>query len=447
MNISLFKTAMDTIPERNINFYSFLSFIKDGKWEDYAHEVRNGKRDKKTMPAVTPSGVFTKRNAASIDQHSGIISIDIDIKDNEAADIEGLEQDPYTWAVHHSIGGYGWVAYFKIEPEKHLQAYYGLEKYLADNYKIIADKACKDVSRLRYVSYDPDLYQSENEPKAFKLYVKDITKELELTDVVAFDSDYQYIVEQIREKRIDLTAGGYHDWLQIGFSLANGLGEKGRDIYHVVSEQNLNYNKKETDRKYDECLKSDVGLTRLNTFFYFCSKAKIKTQSETTKTIFSVVQAAKSRDSQSPAQQKESAYKLLQKEGYEGSEVVLTVEKGFEIDIKSKKKFKSSGTDTDQIIEILADHKIRFNLVTRAMEIDGKNLTDREFNDVYVDINLRTGKTMGSQLVSSVIDSSYTPSYNPFTEYLAQAELKTMKFSDVKEKLKKQFSGANAAYL
>jgi predicted P-loop ATPase len=421
MNISIFKTAMDTTPEANISFYTFLGYVKDGRWQDQVFEVRNGKREKKTMPAVTPSGTFKKRNADSIDQHSNIISIDIDIKDNADANIEALKQDPYTWAVHHSIGGYGWVAYFKIEPEKHLQAYYGLEKYLADFYKVVADKSCKDVSRLRYVSFDPHLYQRDQEPKAFKIYVKDVVKEVERTSIIALDDDYQYIIQQIQQKNIDLTAGGYHDWLQIAFALANGLGEQGRQLFHAVSSQSPKYDEFQTDAKYNECLKSKNGAVSLNTFFYLCSKAGIITQTEKTKTIIAVAQYAKGRDSQSVEQQKASTLKALDQKGITGSEVVATVDKAFEVDIKSKKAQKSSG-EIESIKAMLNVHNLKYNLVTQSMEIDGRNFTDREFNTIFIQLREQLGNTVQSQIVNSIIDSDNTQSFNPFTEYLEQCK-------------------------
>ena len=417
MNISVFKTAMDTAPDKNISFYTFLDQVRYGEWEDLVHEVRTGKREKKTMPAVTPSGTFTKRNAESIDQHSNIISIDIDIKDNEDANIEALKQDPYTWAVHHSIGGRGWVAYFKIDAAKHLQAYFGLEKYLADFYKVVADKSCKDVSRLRYVSFDPHLYKKDQEPKAFKIYIKDVAKEVEKTTIVASNADYQYIIDQIQQKRIDLTNSSYHDWLQIGFSLANGLGQEGRAIFHAVSQQSDKYDELRTDAKYSNLLKNANGSTSLNTFFYLCSQAGIVTQTDETKTIISVAQYAKGRDSQNPEQQKASAIKALALKNITGSEVVLTVDKAFEIEYKSKKAQKSAG-EIESIKAMLHVHNLQYNLVTQNMEIDGRNFTDREFNTIFVQLREQLGSTVQSQLVNSIIDSDNTKSFNPFTEYL-----------------------------
>jgi predicted P-loop ATPase len=425
MSISVFKTALDTNPEVNISFYTFLGYVKDGRWQDEVLAVRLGKKDKKTMPAVTPSGTFSKRRADSLQQHSNILCVDIDFKDNEDADIEALKNDPYTWAVHRSVGGLGWVAYFRIDGSKHLEAYLGLEKYLADYYKVIADKSCKDVSRLRIVSWDPDLYQKDHEPKQFKLYIKDKTQEIERKPVIATNEDYKHIIKQIQDKKIDLTNNSHHDWIQIGYSLANGLGEQGRELYHAVSSISPKYDELQTDAKYNLLLKNKNGSVSLNTFFYLCSQAGIETQTDTTRKIINLTQLAKSRDSQNAEQAKASTLKLLEQQGIKGSEIVATVDKAFDLDIKTKKAQKSSG-EIESIKLMLKSYDLRFNLVTQNMEIDGRNFTDREFNNIFIQLREQLGNTVQSQIVNSIIDSDNTQSFNPFTEYLQECrDIKT----------------------
>ena len=63
---------------------------------------------------------------------------------------------------------------------------------------------------------------------------------------------------------------GYENWRDLGFALADGLGEEGRDIYHKLSAQHPNYNPAECDKQYNACLK-DHGKgrnIRINTFFH-----------------------------------------------------------------------------------------------------------------------------------------------------------------------------------
>ena len=218
-----------------------------------------------------------------------------------------------------------------------------------------------------------------------------------------------------------MTNSSYHDWLQIGFSLANGLGQEGRAIFHAVSQQSDKYDELRTDAKYSNLLKNANGSTSLNTFFYLCSQAGIITQTDETKTIISVAQYAKGRDSQNPEQQKASAIKALDLKGIQGPEVIKTVDKAFEIEYKSKKAQKSAG-EIESIKAMLHVHNLQYNLVTQSMEIDGRNFTDREFNTIFIELREQLGNTVQSQIVNSIIDSDNTPSFNPFTEYMEQCK-------------------------
>lgn len=70
---------------------------------------------------------------------------------------------------------------------------------------------------------------------------------------------------------------GYDNWRDLGFALADGLGEEGRDIYHKLSAQHPNYNPAECDKQYNACLK-DHGKgrnVRINTFFHMAKEAGV----------------------------------------------------------------------------------------------------------------------------------------------------------------------------
>ena len=127
---------------------------------------------KKKLPCITTSGTFSARNEKGLVQHSGFMCIDLDAKDQVVKfDIEEIKKDPYVYAVHQSVGGFGYAIFFRINPEKHKESYFGLEKYFLEKYKLIADPLPKNVASLRYVSYDPDIYINEK-AKVFKSYPK-----------------------------------------------------------------------------------------------------------------------------------------------------------------------------------------------------------------------------------------------------------------------------------
>ena len=160
MKINLFKAGTQSSkPIQEIEFDNYLSNVKNGLWQDDVLAYRTGNFDKQKLPCITTSGIFSERKEDKLLQHSGFMCIDLDAKDQLVKfDIELIKKDPYVYALHQSVGGFGYAVFFKINPEKHKETYTGLEKYFLDNYKLIVDPAPKNVCSLRYVSYDPHLF-------------------------------------------------------------------------------------------------------------------------------------------------------------------------------------------------------------------------------------------------------------------------------------------------
>jgi hypothetical protein len=85
-------------------------------------------------------------------------------------------------------------------------------------------------------------------------------------------------VELITAKGEDIT-GGYEQWLEIGFALANTFGESGRDIYHSISVFSNEYGKgRSPDEQYSYCLrsKSKDRAIGIGTFFKYCADRGIR---------------------------------------------------------------------------------------------------------------------------------------------------------------------------
>ena len=144
-NCSFFKTHKDVVPRTTIHLDNFLDNVKNGTYEDQVTNVRIGKVKKETLECITLSGEFSRRNADNITKHSGFICMDIDQQNNPDLQTkrQALIEDKYTYSVFTSTGGYGLAVLFRIDSEKHLDAFIGLSKYIADNYHLIVDESCK----------------------------------------------------------------------------------------------------------------------------------------------------------------------------------------------------------------------------------------------------------------------------------------------------------------
>jgi hypothetical protein len=87
--------------------------------------------------------------------------------------------------------------------------------------------------------------------------------------------DVQYVIQQIEEKKIDITEK-YEHWRNIGFGLASIFGEGGRDYFHRVSCFYPRYTKAECDGQFSSCLKGKKNGITLKSFFYYAKEAGIR---------------------------------------------------------------------------------------------------------------------------------------------------------------------------
>lgn len=119
-------------------------------------------RLKKKLLAVTWSGTFKERRADALEQYSGVICIDIDnIPDDRLLELKKKFAESHrTFAVFISPSGNGLKVLYKTntKPEQHQQIFKALEFWLRTDWDVEIDPSGKDVSRLCFLSYDPDIY-------------------------------------------------------------------------------------------------------------------------------------------------------------------------------------------------------------------------------------------------------------------------------------------------
>lgn len=110
------------------------------------------------------------------------------------------------------------------------------------------------------------------------LDASDTIKPIEPTKNQSISSDkYQeviQVVEQLEARKMDITQS-YEDWRNIGFALADGFGEEGRELYHRISQFYPEYSPTECDKQYNQCLKARGTGINLSSFFYLAKNAGI----------------------------------------------------------------------------------------------------------------------------------------------------------------------------
>ena len=236
-------------------------------------EVRK-KAIKLSLPMATVSGWFApSRKVEHLQRHSGFICLDIDGKDNPGRSMDEIREllcsrNDVAYA-SLSVGGNGMFAILPLAyPEKHTQHFDSLKQEFFDCYGLNLDKSCRDVTRLRALSYDPNPYINESAEFYQDLGVYNQTIAApSLTGIVGDLEKVDRCVAKCLEQRIDL-AKDYDEWLRLGAALAN-LGENGRYYYHKLSSINPKYKYQDTDRKFTTLLKEPRRIS-LGSFFYWC---------------------------------------------------------------------------------------------------------------------------------------------------------------------------------
>jgi len=435
--ITLFANAEATRPQELIEFNEYLYLIKNGHWQDEVINFRTiqdpeeRKAAKRKIIAVTPSGEFTGRGQAGLKKHSGLICIDVDDKDNDNLfdKVKGLKNDPFVYAYHQSLGGLGYAIYFRIEPTKHLEAYLALEKYLGDTYHLIADKACKDVTRLRFVSFDPFLYLNAKDTPVFKKYLKKEERVASHVIHAHTSKDMEYIISQIRSRRIDLT-GSYHDWIQIGFALADHYGEGGRDYFHAISEIHPEYNAQSTDAKYDNFLKTNDGSVGIATLFFKCKEHGIKFQTKETQFLENTAIVLEKTNKDKTTTTEKRLIKIAEQEGI-SSELAKEVFEQLSGHNLDDAKIKREENVIPLIKAALEAYDIKKNEVTQEIEYKGKPMTTSNLNTIWSEIATALGTKCTQSHVDSLIHNDNTRTYNPFLDFFERYQDREIKHGTI----------------
>lgn len=292
LNISVSCFANYGTPD-NPKSVNLLTWLNSAKYADRVQQIRSidekKERDKikGTIPAITPSGIFTYRAAEKLVQHSGLLQFDIDFQDNKhVANFDKLK--PQLCNIKNvaycglSVSGRGYWGLVPIKhTERHKEHFRALKKAFQQIGLTIDDKP-SNVAALRGYSFDPEGYFNHS-AAVFELLDKPKPRPVQRKH---FDNDtrgdVEGLIQQIQSRRIDITAG-YDNWLKIGFALSEEFGEAGRDYFHAVSQWHAEYDQRHTDRQYTQCLKARGSGVSISSFFYLCKEYGIELKAAPTR--------------------------------------------------------------------------------------------------------------------------------------------------------------------
>ena len=281
-DIAFYKTVKAT-KGKATTFQSFIGDVKSGRYMKVINALRSNEIEKKSLPAVTISGVFEPRKADAMKSFSGYACFDVDHVDPSATK-QIIKNDPYLYAAFESCSGKGLAVILKFDsPENYGQLYNEAMAYFSDKYNIKCDHT-KDICRLRFVSWDIDMILNKD-AIAFNGYqskkiIKPIRQKAPISVPVSNTREkVKSLIAQLSQSNIDIT-NDYADWLKIGFAIANEFGEAGREYFHQLSSIcSEKYDQSKCDDKYNECMRSGSAV-KIGSLFYAAEQFGVKPKIE-----------------------------------------------------------------------------------------------------------------------------------------------------------------------
>jgi predicted P-loop ATPase len=288
-NISIYSGVSDTKSKEIIPIDIFFDRIREGYWQDPILELMNEKdakrreQLKKRLPCVTVTGSFSERNDKSILEYSGYISLDVDklTPDEIQRYKDKLRRDKFVAACFVSCSGNGLCIVCRIKKDNFEDSFLYLSKYFQIEHNIVVDASCSNLSRLRFVSYDPGIIVNDTATVFSKHYDGPAPKKIAYKEkkVVHVQSDFDMVLDQIDQNGVDI-APGYLEWRDIGFAIADKYGEGGREAFHIISRPGASYIQSVCDRQYTNLLKAGKDGITISSFYYYAKLAGLKIVSE-----------------------------------------------------------------------------------------------------------------------------------------------------------------------
>ena len=236
------------------------------------------------LPCCTISGVFEgDRKADKVTVMNPIICVDIDIIP-EGMTLDTLKQKvfeiPSVFYVSLSARGEGIFAliYYNIEND-----FLTTFKSLQYDFKLInieIDKACKDICRLRFVSWDEHPMEKEEVEMYDGYYMEQFAdpqfyKETKRPDAQTnIDDWFTFKTIKYLINNCGYRADDYQDWLMDGFRLAT-FGEYGHSLFMHLSQHSDNFNERVAERKWEECVRTTKMTRDCLTYYYGEAKRRI----------------------------------------------------------------------------------------------------------------------------------------------------------------------------
>jgi hypothetical protein len=158
--VTRFRGLLFTKPQENVPLSTILNRIKTDDWKPRVLACRHNLKKKDWLPCFTPTGVFNHRSLAGLQEYNGVICLDIDHIEDPSELKNRVATFDYVHAAFITPSGKGLKVI--IVTDATVENYKEVEEQVAQRFLedtgAARDNRCKDIARIQFISYDPELY-------------------------------------------------------------------------------------------------------------------------------------------------------------------------------------------------------------------------------------------------------------------------------------------------
>ena len=305
---------------------SIREFCLTDRWKPYVQRLRAMRQElgskakkmpeyietKKMLPGATLSGLFAlyeddslthpgqrvmvSRRETHLKQHTGWLAIDIDLADNmQMSNFENVRMicrfRPEIGLLMRSCSGSGYFGLVKLAyPDRHKEQF----KALLKDYAAIGltlDKACSNIGRVRFASWDdPEHIYINEQVMPYRGVAEDTQHLIPQTVRQSYRSDNHVTYndggtqfweqQRVQDRLIDVIAQelvaqhkniteSYDEWTKVGWALRSH--PYGLDLFHQLSRCSQKYNEGQTNMKWQQ-----LGNSQTVTYNYLIHACKVE---------------------------------------------------------------------------------------------------------------------------------------------------------------------------
>jgi hypothetical protein len=272
--------AKETKPAR---IETILAAVQEGRWKSqveivrdaYAKGGKEGARHPKTrLPGAIFSGEFSQRSGSDLICHSGVLCADLDDLNEDIIEVRRrIVADPFTLACFTSPTGTGLKVLIPVYPdeERHAASFHTVQQHYKQTYGLDIDPKCGDLSRLCFVSYDPDLFMN---PAANVITPAATDKPSGSHSWARPTEKLEDEEPRIRTALQDIPADNYDTWIRVGMALHGWDAQRGFELWDEWSQTcEAKYKQDEMPAKWASFGSEHKNAVTLGTLFDLAKKA------------------------------------------------------------------------------------------------------------------------------------------------------------------------------